>query len=452
MTSSTSAAASSVPLNSWKEWNIPAGNEHRFEVPFDVSFTFRLEAGGTAEIYGSELAPHREYTVSGCKLAIFTFTGARISYHGGPCSVEYLSSESSQAQEALLNLQVALEGFVGGVARVLLVGAGRNTVGRTLLNYAVRRGADCSVGPVLVDLDVANGSICIPGTISAISPSQPLPIESATPSSDQTISLFYGSTALSDNPKVYERLCERMGQIVQGRIQGGKTSLVLLIAPNEVGGGIGSGAGGVANTSNNNNNTNNTQLLNFIQKSFGITHILVIGNERLHVTITKNINTNNVTVLKIPRATGVVSKDAAFRRDSHAKAFKSYFYGSHMEFHPFSVVVAMDDVVIYRVADAGSLAPSSALPLGATRKIDATKLAKVTNLAASNLLYSILALVHQPSNKDEDFDGAIDTPVLGFLHVISVNESEQTFTVSSPCPGALPSKFLLSSSLKWIEK
>jgi len=38
------------------------------------------------------------------------------------------------------------------------------------------------------------------------------------------------------------------------------------------------------------------------------------------------------------------------------------------------------------------------------------------------------------------------------VHVLEVDEGKQSLTVLPPCPGNLPSKFLLLASLKWIEK
>lgn len=435
-------------LNSWKEWQIPAGNEHRFEIAFDAQpFTFKL-VEGSAEIFGSELAPGREYNVSGCKLAIFTFTGARVAYQGGPCSVEYLSSEPAVAQEALLNLHAALEGSfkrTGKVPRVLLLGSGRNTVARTLINYALRRIDDSGkLRPILVDLDVSNGSVCLPGTISSVAADRPLDVEEAWHSQPQAqlISLFYGSTVVADNPKVYSRLCERMGDIVGKRVE--KSSIIYVIAPNEV-------------SNEATATTKSTQnLLLSLQKNFEIDHVLVIGNERLHVTVNKHFaaEAEGVKVLKVPRAGGVVSKDLAFRRASQAKAFKSYFYGPRTEFHPFSLTISMNNLTIYRVADATALAPSSALPLGATRKIDSSKLTKVTDLVPSQLLFSILAVVRKPAGAadTDEFEGALDATVAEFLHVLEVDELKQCLTVLAPCPGSIPSKFVLLSSLKWIEK
>lgn len=445
----------------WNEWTIPAGNEHRFEVSFENSFTFKL-VEGTAEIFGSELALGREYTVSGCKLAIFSFTGARILHQGGPCSVEYLSSEPATAQEALLNLSVALEGLFrksGEPARVLLMGVGRNSAARTLTNYSIRRvdEADDSKKPVLVDLDVANGSVCLPGSVSAMVPERALQVDDSWHSQPQAqmISLFYGSTVIADNPKVYQRLFERLAGIVNQRLN--TCSVVYIIAPSEANSEINIISTNTSSNSSNSTSTNNPGgILQSIKDAFKIDHIVVIGNERLHVTVNKNFPPDSgvKNVLKVPRSSGVVSKDAAFRRAALSKAFKSYFYGPRAEFHPFSLTLPLANLTIYRVADASTLAPSSALPLGATRKIDSSKLTRVTEINASQLLYSILACVRTPTPEyqGEEFEDALMAPVAGFLHVLDADEAKQTLTVLAPCPGSLPSRFLLLASLKWIEK
>lgn len=441
----------------WKEWDIPARNEHRFEVPFDTPFTFKL-ISGSAEVFGCELALGHDYTVSGCKLAIFTFIGAKISVHGGPCSVEYLSSESSTANEALLNLHVFLEGELkrtNRAPRVLLIGSGRNTAARILTNYAARRIDDSSSSkPILLDLDVANGSVCFPGILSAVAPDRPLNVDESWHSlpRSQLISFFYGSTVISDNPKVYRRLCERLGSVVKDRCAFANASVVYIISPTEM-----------SNESAATMTPATLNLLSDLKTFFEVDVVVVIGNERLHVTVNKHLSEMErpPVVLKIPKSGGVVSKDASFRRALQSRQFRSFFYGPNQEFHPFSLTLQASNVTIYRVGDTTALAPTSALPLGATRKIDTSKLTKVSELSAAQLLYSILGIVAQEavvagsdgSEKISDaFEDASCASMAGFVHVIDVDESAQTLTVLSPCPGAFPSKFLLLSSLKWIEK
>lgn len=420
-----------------RDLEIPAGGEYRFEVPFEVAnpFCFKL-LSGSAEVFGSELAIGREYSVSGCKLAIFSYSGARLSLSGGPCSVEYLSTEPPTAQTALLNLTAALEQSEIECPRVLVIGSGRNTVTRTLVNYAARRSQLESEAkrPIVLDLDVANGSALLPGTITLCAPDRPLEVHeswSQLPEA-QLVTFFYGSQAVSDNPKFYKKLAERSAELLAAR----PASAVFAIAPGEL--------------------SQESELLTELQAIFKFNVILVVGNERLHVTVSKQIAAidSEVQVLKIPKSGGIVDKDAAFRRATQCAQFKSYFYGARGEFHPFSLSLSGANVVILRVGDAASLAPSSALPLGATRKIDSSRLTKVNELSPAQLLYSVLGVVvGEATFADENsLQEAALMPMAGFVHVLEVDEAKQTMTVLSPCAGNLPSKYLLLASLKWIEK
>ncbi|KAG9654972.1 hypothetical protein KCU98_g6016, partial [Aureobasidium melanogenum] len=60
---------------------LPARSELRFEVAFAKSYRIRL-VRGTAEIFGSELAPSTTYTFSGTKGAVFTWHGCTLELQG----------------------------------------------------------------------------------------------------------------------------------------------------------------------------------------------------------------------------------------------------------------------------------------------------------------------------------------------------------------------------------
>ena len=422
-----------------KEIIIPAGGEYRFEVGFEAEqpFCFKL-LSGTAEVFGTELAVGREYSVVGCKLAIFSFSGARLQCSGGPCAVEYLSTEPPIAQNALLNLIAALEGEEAlKPPRVLVLGSGRNTVGRTLVNYACRRFQlqnEQVNRPIIVDLDILNGSALLPGTLTACAPDRPLDLHeswSQLPEA-QLVSYFYGSQAVADNPKLYRKLAERLGEQVLKR----PTGALFAIAPAEL--------------------SHESDLLVDLQRYFAFNVVVVVGNERLHVTVSKQLASidDSIRVLKIPKSGGIVDKDAAYRRAQQHAQFRAYFYGPRQEFHPFSLTLAAANVIIFRVGDASSLAPSSALPLGATRKIDSSRLTKVSELSPAQLLYSVLGVLAEGVAFEQDaaLQEAAFAPMAGFVHVLEVDEQKQTMTVLSPCAGNLPSKYLLLGSLKWIEK
>ena len=113
-------------------------------------------------MFGCELCLNKEYKLGGVKYAVFSFEGAVVEING-TCDVEYLSEDC--ATDHYLNLHLCLENQLNSTAgkkkanikgsampRVLVLGVGRGTACRTLLNYSVRH----SRCPFYVNLDVEN--------------------------------------------------------------------------------------------------------------------------------------------------------------------------------------------------------------------------------------------------------------------------------------------------------
>lgn len=167
------------------------GTEWRFEVSFTSTTTVKLfpsstpdstatpPTTGTAELFGTELAPNREYVFRGTKAAIYTHHGCALAVTG-TCESEYVAEETPVAE--YLNVHLALEDLraeaaarlVGSTAaapsdggpRVLVVGpddAGKTSLVRTLAAYAQRAGRT----PLLVNLDPHEGMLALPGSVSA---------------------------------------------------------------------------------------------------------------------------------------------------------------------------------------------------------------------------------------------------------------------------------------------
>ena len=63
-------------------------------------------------------------------------------------------------------------------------------------------------------------------------------------------------------------------------------------------------------------------------------------------------------------------------------------------------------------------------PSRATRKIDSSKLTKVTELNTSQLLYSILAVMPPSADDSDEFEGALESPIAGF-YVLEVDEGSK---------------------------
>ena len=84
-----------------------------------------------------------------------------------------------------------------------------------------------------------------------------------------------------------------------------------------------------------------------------------------------------MTVIKLSKSGGVVSRDTAHRRQVLLQRVKGYFYGTiKNDLTPFSQTVSFADLVVRRVIE-GTLAPSSALPIGMEANPNEIKTVKV---------------------------------------------------------------------------
>ena len=180
-------------------------SELRIEIPCGISSTITLRAG-SAELFGAELAIDRPlHNLTSAKLAIFTWHGctldvsnqdqldiiyvsdetdANVSYVNTHAQLEamrdealgQLTSSSSSPDntntntptDGTINIKEAgANGIVVGGPRVLLVGpadCGKSSLARVLVAYAVKLGRT----PILVDLDVSQNMLSVPGTVAAI--------------------------------------------------------------------------------------------------------------------------------------------------------------------------------------------------------------------------------------------------------------------------------------------
>ena len=98
-------------------------------------------------------------------------------------------------------------------------------------------------------------------------------------------------------------------------------------------------------------------------RELGISHLLVVGGEKLFIEMRKLLDTNRtVTVVRIPKSPGVADLDTAYRRRIRDKQLKSYFYGgpplSHGALNPHKVQIPFEFLKVYRVGE-GSLVPSA---------------------------------------------------------------------------------------------
>lgn len=420
---------------------VAAGSELRFEMECGQDVRLKV-VGGTCECFGAELAPQHEYDLKGpLKLAVYSVDGCEISLKAtGPLAVEYVSADAAAGRY----LQI-FQDILGAppsslpAIKVLVLGEGRNSLARAFVNYGIRLSNDDTSGwalPLLVNLDVQNGTVLFPGVVGALPSTPHRPYELSDfrgalldASGASPLSFFYGHASVKDNFKMYGRLIHALLLACEQRLQKcqeqrpSQRPLMIAVGPGE----------GVEES-----------VLVELGLRERFTHIVVIGNERLMSALQRR-NFPNVHLIKAPKSAGYVPRASACRRQELERQMEGYFYGSHHELTPYSSVVAFADVCIYRVGEEASVAPSSALPLGATRKVDETRFARLQECTSSHLQYAVMAV---SSSLDEA--GIAEAPVAGYVHVTHVDEARQTLTLLCPCPGELYSKHLLLGSLKWI--
>jgi len=190
--------------------------------------------------------------------------------------------------------------------------------------------------------------------------------------------------------------------------------------------------------------------------------IVVIGNEKLHLEISKLMSINKtVQVVRVPKNGGATDLDLAYRRRLESNQIRSYFYGgpalSQGQLSPFTIVVKFEDLTIYRIGDE-ALVPSSALPIGATRSVTATTLTRVdpeNGRSVASVLNLVLSIpqVHWDGmdTESEEAYEACCGPSLGFIHLSGIDVKNKKYTILSPLPGRLPRKTAICGSLEWMD-
>lgn len=209
---------------------LSANTEYRFEVGFARSLTVKLLTG-TAEYFGTELAPATTYTFSGAKGAVFTWHGCKLEL-GGEAESEYVAEETQMMSAA--NAHFALEALRERAQqtrdagpRVLVVGpdnAGKTSLVKTLTAYAVKSDRQ----PMVVNLDPRQGMLSVPGSFTAAAFSSILDIEEGwgssaisgpSPTPVKMPLVYHYGLRDADEGSVFRPLVTRMALAVTSRLE-----------------------------------------------------------------------------------------------------------------------------------------------------------------------------------------------------------------------------------------
>ncbi|KAJ2321877.1 Cleavage polyadenylation factor subunit clp1 [Coemansia sp. RSA 2610] len=435
-----------------KEWALGPGEELRFEVSFKKTVEVRLKSGH-AEYFGTELGPEATYRFSGENGAIFSWQGCALLVSGEYESA-YVAGETPM--DTFVNVHMGLqqqrvqarnESNANSAPRVLIVGpedSGKTSLARILLNYAVRMGET----PVFASLDPMEATVSMPSTISAVSVSKTIDIESgfmgyAASSShgvpETPLVWQFGHEQPEDNASLFNILVDHLSSSVSKRFEADKFA---------------AGSGIVVDTRGFSDVAHNKTIEHAVD-ALQINTLLVVGNERMFSMYSSKFG-SRLRVLKLPRTGGAVDRSAMYRQQLNSRTIRQYFYGTETEkVSSFSTVVNFQEIKILRVGE-DSVAPSSTLPLGEDRKVTDTTVLTVE--PDESLIHSILAVTDAPmgttgeDKMDVDSESqVVGIQAIGFINVTKVEMDKKRMIVLSPVPGRLPKQVLLYGNAKWME-
>ena len=359
---------------------IPRNKEFRIEVNESQKFKIKV-VKGFAEHKGAELVPNKFYLFSDCKTSIFTFTGCEIVTEGD-CDLSFVCEVSMYPK---------LYDFYSKEESYLILGDSISTVAITLSNYFIR-----DIGKInFIELDPSKGNI-FPGTLS-ISKIDEISFNSFK--INDPFSLFYGSKDM-DNLELYEKqmikLCEKVD----------KSESFVALAP-----------------------FINQSLLDLTISHLKPSKVIVVHNERLFHKINKKHD--NFVYLS----------NTGYQEENKVnKSINRYFNGEELvEVNDvmtlksiYSKKTAITNLSVVKVGE-DYVAPDTALPIGADRKVGIVEVEDVDLIENA-----VLAI----SDAQEREDVAL-SPVLGF--VVCVDDKKGKVTSVQP---KLPkATFLLQSNI-----
>ncbi|KAG9197967.1 Cleavage polyadenylation factor subunit clp1 [Epicoccum nigrum] len=434
-----------------REQDLPPNTEYRFEVGFARTLTVRLRSG-TAEYFGTELAPSTTYSFQGAKGAIYTWHGCRLEL-GGEVESDYVAEETPMTSHA--NLHFALEMLrdqsvaSNGVAmgpRVLVVGAenaGKTALVKTLTSYAVKSGRQ----PIVVNLDPRQGMLSVPGSFSAAAFSSIVdieegwgssPISGPSPIPVKMPLVYHYGLKDTEEGKLLKPLVTRMALAVTSRLEEDKASKQAGFIIDSSGS-ISAGKGGVYEN------------IEHIVSEFSVNILLTLGSERLYSDLSRRFSSRTdderVSVLRIDKSGGCVDRSPDYMKALRHAQIREYFFGHGEDaLAPSSMSADFGDLNIFRVVESGAnnFAAGDADDY-ASSSGSSTIYERVT--PSSALMNKLLAVTTaSPNDKHEVIR---DSSVRGYIYVADVDEGKRKVRLLSPQPGHLPGSAMVLGS--WPE-
>lgn len=432
-----------------KSYILKAESELRCEVSESGSLVVRL-VSGSAEVFGVELAVRKDYVFSDDNIAIFTWYGCEVETRGEGATL-YESDSTPMVSYVNTHMQlearrdVALANSDSG-PRVLVAGpadSGKYTTSRILTSYACR----LDRSPILINLDPGqSGPHAIPGCIQAT------PLDKFSLNTEQgfeesnPLMYYFGYPSPKGNLDVYKKLATSLADKVDKKLNTDNYQL---------------SSGFFVNTSGFIDGEEGFDALMHCIKAFAIDVVLVMGHDRLYSSLSSALP-QEVTIAKLPRSGGVVQRDRQWRTRHRRLRLWEYFYGLKSSIpgqapllSPIRRDISLSSVRLIR---AGGLQLSEGMRLiGESSENITCQLSIVP--PTQELERSIIAVLHTNPEEEEalktaEISGTIPQSLLyanvaGFVTVIQLNVEQDKMTILAPTSGPLPSKYLLTGSIRF---
>ncbi|CAM4771744.1 unnamed protein product [Rotaria magnacalcarata] len=406
-----------------KEIVIEAGQELRGDV--DETLTLELRSG-KAEIFGTELAiGHKYQFTSGMKFSIFTYWGCTVNIVSS--HDDYYVARDENPMHIYLNVHGMLEQLRQKAdaektrgPRIMVAGlpdVGKSTLCRMLVNWAARLGRT----PILVDLDVGQNQISIPGTIAAMVVRRPASVDEGF-RIDMPLVFHYGYKTPGENIGLYNEIVSSMAMYVNIRSENVEKSLI---------------SGVVVNTCGY-IRQEGYESFKHVAKAFDVDIIIVLDSEWLATKLISDLP--SVKVITLPKSGGVVPKDAAKDKFRENK-IREYFYGPRNNICPHVFTIDFSDVKLYKIG--APQIPDSCLPAGMILKNPYNKIMPIA--PSPTLVHHVLAV-----SSSNDPEQLLAKNLLGFVVVQHVDPDKRSLTLLSPQPN-VKNRLLIMSDVQFVD-
>lgn len=422
--------------------SIAQGNEWNIEISADTKLTIRVNSG-IAEIFGTELATDREYNFRNYKFGLHAVEDVELEWRCPELNSETLSISPNSTARFVYNLHFALEkmrssSFDG--PRVLVIGekgSGRTTLARMLCSYGIKYKP---YQPMYVNLDPQQAVFSPPGCVAATPISDILDVQcstwgqsmtsGATPlHSKQPLVKSFGLERLAENKQWYLDVVEQLSTGVNERLMNDslvrRSGLIIDIpAISDLDEGMSD--------------------LELFARLFKVNVVVFLGiseNQKVDAIAKKLGPLVGSHIVNLPRVSGSVVAEDAYKRSLQRGAIREYFYGTpDTVLSPYAVGANFEDITVYRPRNLfednqdTQEAPDGLLPV---------------EINPSNLQHALVAISYADRKAGPEI--IQKAPILGFGLITEVNDKRNKLRILLPVPGALPNKPMILTSYRYLE-